>query len=266
MNPLYENVIELVHSADDIIFNAEMAHAVTVKGAADYVTKVDYAVQEYLRAGLSKLTPDVGLISEEQENKGLDPTGVYWILDPIDGTTNLIHDYQMSAVSLGLYDNGQITFGLVYNPFMRETWHAVRAQGAYLNGKQIQVSHRADFDTSVISFGSAPYDKELAAQLFPVMQHVYESCADFRRCASCALDLCYVATGRTDAYFELNLKPWDYAAGSLILTEAGGKITTFRGKRLPYLQNTDLIAGTPELFDRLHELIFEMPTDKLKLV
>ncbi|MCD8197322.1 MAG: inositol monophosphatase [Lachnospiraceae bacterium] len=266
MNSLYEKVIELVHSADDIIFDEEMAHAVTVKGAADYVTKVDFAVQEYLRAGLARLTPDVRLISEEQENKDLDPAGNYWILDPIDGTTNLIHDYQMSAVSLGLYENGQITFGVVYNPFMKEAWHAVRSQGAYLNGKQIHVSHRADFANSIISFGAAPYDKELAAQLFPLMQHVYESCADFRRCASCALDLCYVAAGRIDAYFELNLKPWDYAAGALILTEAGGKIDTFREKGLSYLQNTDLVASTPELYGRLRELILEMPTDKLRLV
>ncbi|MCD8362645.1 MAG: inositol monophosphatase [Lachnospiraceae bacterium] len=265
MNSVYENVIGLVHSADDIIFDKEMAHAVSIKGAADYVTKVDFAVQEYLREGLARLTPDVGLISEEQENRDLNPKGSYWILDPIDGTTNLIHDYQMSAVSLGLYENGQIVFGVVYNPFMKETWHAVRSQGSYLNGKQIHVSHRADFDSSVISFGAAPYDKCFAAQLFPIMQHVYESCADFRRCASCALDLCYAATGRIDGYFELNLKPWDYAAGSLILTEAGGKIDTFREKGLPYLQNTDLIAATPELYARLRELILEMPTDELKL-
>ncbi|MCD8097595.1 MAG: inositol monophosphatase [Lachnospiraceae bacterium] len=265
MNPLYEQVIELVHSADEIIFDENLVHAVTVKGAADYVTKVDFAVQEFLRAGLAILTPEVKLISEEQENKDLDPAGSYWILDPIDGTTNLIHDYQMSAVSLGLYEKGQITFGVVYNPFMKETWHAVRGEGAYLNGQEIHVSHRADFETSVISFGAAPYDKGLAAQLFPIMRHVFEACSDFRRCASCALDLCYVATGRIDAYFELNLKPWDYAAGSLILTEAGGKIGTFRGKELPYLQNIDLIAATPEIYDRLRALIFEMPTDELKL-
>ena len=102
MNMNEKEIIELVHSTKSIIYNKELAHAVTVKGAADYVTKVDVAVQEYLRKELDARTPDVILLAEEQENKNLDPAKSYWILDPIDGTTNLIHDYRMSAVSLGL--------------------------------------------------------------------------------------------------------------------------------------------------------------------
>ena len=121
MNMNEKEIIELVHSTKSIIYNKEMAHAVTVKGAADYVTKVDVAVQEYLRKDLADRTPDIILLAEEQENNNLDPAKSYWILDPIDGTTNLIHDYRMSAVSLGLYENGQMTFGVVYNPFTEET-------------------------------------------------------------------------------------------------------------------------------------------------
>ena len=124
MNMNEKEIIELVHSTKSIIYNKEMVHAVTVKGAADYVTKVDVAVQEYLRKELAARTPDVILLAEEQENKNLDLAKSYWILDPIDGTTNLIHDYRMSAVSLGLYENGQMTFGVVYNPFTEETFHA----------------------------------------------------------------------------------------------------------------------------------------------
>ena len=105
MNMNEKEIIELVHSTKSIIYNKEMAHEVTVKGAADYVTKVDVAVQEYLRKELAARTPDVILLAEEQENNNLDLAKSYWILDPIDGTTNLIHDYRMSAVSLGLYEN-----------------------------------------------------------------------------------------------------------------------------------------------------------------
>lgn len=247
----YETIIELVHSTKKIIFNEEMAHAVTVKGAADYVTKVDVAVQEFMREALAARTPEILLLAEEQENQNLNPEKSYWILDPIDGTTNLIHDYRMSAVSLGLYEQGQMTFGVVYNPFTEETFHAVRGQGAFLNGRPIRVSHREAFDTCVIAFGSSPYEKDKARWLFPIFQNVFEATADFRRSASAALDLCYVAAGRADGFFEYNLKPWDYAAGSLIVEEAGGRITGWDGQTLPYLQNSSILACTPEIYENL---------------
>ena len=255
MNMNEKEIIELVHSTKSIIYNKEMVHAVTVKGAADYVTKVDVAVQEYLRKELAARTPDVILLAEEQENENLDLAKSYWILDPIDGTTNLIHDYRMSAVSLGLYENGQMTFGVVYNPFTEETFHASLGKGAFLNGEAIHVSHREALDTCIIAFGSAPYEKERASMLFPIFQRVFMETADFRRSASAALDLCYLAVGRIDGFFELNLKPWDYAAGSLIIEEAGGKITDWNGTRLPFLANSDILTCTPEIYERIKKLL-----------
>lgn len=251
----YDEILDLVHSTRKIILNEEMAHAVTVKGAADYVTKVDVAVQEYMREELGRRTPDVILLAEEQENNNLDAKRSYWILDPIDGTTNLIHDYRMSAVSLGLYEHGQITFAVVYNPFTEETFHAVRGQGAFLNGRPIHVSHREAFDTCIISLGSSPYEKDKAAMLFPIFQNIFMETADFRRSASAALDLCYVAAGRIDGYFEFNLKPWDYAAGSLIIEEAGGRITDWDGQALPCLYNSAVISCTPEIYDKLKSFL-----------
>lgn len=251
----YDEILELVHRTDCIIFDEEMAHAVTVKGAADYVTKVDVAVQEYMRKELKRLTPDVILLAEEQENNNLDSAKSYWILDPIDGTTNLIHDYRMSAVSLGLYEQGQMVFGVVYNPFTKETFHAIRRQGAFLNGKSIHVSHREAFDTCIISLGSTPYEKDKAPMLFPIFQRIFVETADFRRSASAALDLCYVAAGRVDGFFELNLKPWDYAAGSLILEEAGGKITDWNKNPLPYLSNSSILSCTPEIYEKLKSFL-----------
>lgn len=251
----YDKVIELVHSTRKIILNEEMAHAVTVKGAADYVTKVDVAVQEYLRKELFSLAPDIILLAEEQENNDLSKDKAYWILDPIDGTTNLIHDYQMSAVSLGLYEQGKITFAVVYNPFTEETFTAIRGQGACLNGKPIHVSHREAFDTCIIAFGSSPYEKEKAKWLFPIFQKVFMETADFRRSASAALDLCYVAAGRVDGFFEYNLKPWDYAAGSLIVEEAGGQITDWKGREVPYLANSSILTCTPEIYEKLSRTV-----------
>ncbi|MCI9658212.1 MAG: inositol monophosphatase [Lachnospiraceae bacterium] len=251
----YQAIVDLVHSAKSIIFNEEMAHAVTVKGAADYVTKVDVAVQEYMRKELGQMTPGILLLSEEQENNNLDTKNSYWILDPIDGTTNLIHDYHMSAVSLALYENGQITFGIVYNPFTEETFHAIRGKGAYLNNRPIKVSHREDFGTCVISFGSSPYEKDKASMLFPIFQKVFMETADFRRSASAALDLCYVAAGRVDGFFEYNLKPWDYSAGALIIEEAGGRVTNWQSAPVPYLQNSCVIAATPEIYEKLRAFL-----------
>ena len=257
MNMNEKEIIELVHSTKSIIYNKELAHAVTVKGAADYVTKVDVAVQEQIVIDdlIETEAPSPSEETEEQENNNLDPEKSYWILDPIDGTTNLIHDYRMSAVSLGLYENGQMTFGVVYNPFTEETFHASLGKGAFLNGEPIHVSHREALDTCIIAFGSAPYEKERASMLFPIFQRVFMETADFRRSASAALDLCYLAAGRIDGFFELNLKPWDYAAGSLIIEEAGGKITDWNGTRLPFLANSDILTCTPEIYERVKELL-----------
>ena len=242
-------IIELVRQTKPLIFQ-EMTHEkVTEKGAADYVTNVDVAVQKYLKEALGNEFPDIALIAEEKENLGLDPDKSYWILDPIDGTTNLIRDYHLSAVSLGLYENGEITFGVVYNPFTEELFYGAKGEGAYLNGAPIQVSDQPEFKDAVVSFGSSPYEKNRAKELFPIFYNIFMNCADFRRTGSAALDICYVACGRQHAYLEQNLKPWDYSGASIILREAGGTITDWGNKELPYLANSDILACVPQFRD-----------------
>ena len=186
---------------------------------------------------------------------GLDPAKSYWILDPIDGTTNLIRDYHLSAVSLGLYENGEITFGVVYNPFTEELFYGAKGEGAYLNGAPIQVSNQPEFKDAVVSFGSSPYEKNRAKELFPIFYNIFMNCADFRRTGSAALDICYVACGRQHAYLEQNLKPWDYSGASIILREAGGVITDWGNKELPYLANSDILACVPQFREILLKLI-----------
>ena len=195
------------------------------------------------------------MVAEEKENLGLDYKGCYWILDPIDGTTNLIQDYHLSAVSLGFYEKGEITFGVVYNPFTEELFYGAKNKGAFLNGIPIHVSPKPEFKDAVVSFGSSPYEKSRAKDLFPVFYRIYMNSADFRRTGSAALDLCYVACVRQEAFLEQNLKPWDYSGASVILKEAGGTISDWTDQQLPYLENADILACVPQFRKILLDLI-----------
>lgn len=252
-----KEVISLVKKTKELIYRELETAKVTEKGAANYVTNVDFAVQDFMKQELSKRFPDIRLISEEKENKNLSSDARYWILDPIDGTTNLIHHYGLSAVSLALYEQGEITFGVVYNPFYEELFYAARGEGAYFNGEQISADNQVSFKDAVISYGSSPYEKNRAEKLFPLFYRIFMKAADFRRTGSAALDLCYVACGRQHAFIEQDLKPWDYAAGSLILTEAGGVIKKWDGSELPYLTNSDVAAATQPLAEPLTAMLKE---------
>lgn len=250
-----EIVLSLIKETKALIFREMEAAKVTVKGAADYVTNVDFAVQEFLRKELAEAFPAIRLIAEEKENKDLDRDQTCWILDPIDGTTNLIHHYGQSAVSIGLYEQGEITFGAVYNPFHEELFSAAKGEGAYLNGQPIHVNNEIEMKDAIVSFGSSPYEKDRADSVFPIYLKLFKQCADFRRTGSAALDLCYVACGRQHMYLEQNLKPWDYAGGSVILTEAGGTVKRWNGSSLPWLTNSDVAAATGKLSDGLLEFL-----------
>lgn len=241
-------ITALIHTTDKIIFDEAAVSQIQVKGAADYVTKVDLEVQGYLQKELNRLYPKIDFMGEEQERFAADRNKCYWILDPIDGTTNLIHHYKLSAVSLALYEDGRITFGIVYNPFTKETFTAVEGKGAYLNGQQIHVSGCDTLEDALISYGSSPYEKEKVHELFMLFEKIFLNCADFRRNGSAELDLCYVACGRHEAYLEQNLKPWDYAAGSLMVTEAGGSVGAWKeGEEISFLENSDILATNGRL-------------------
>ena len=249
-------IIDLIKQTEKIIFDEAAVSDITVKGAADFVTRVDTAVQDFLQKELGDRYPQIGFIGEEQASFIAEPKGDYWILDPIDGTTNLIHHYNLSAVSLGLYEAGKITMGIVYNPFTKEMFTAVEGQGAYLNGGRIQVSDIDNLENAVVAYGSCPYDKGTAHEMFALFERIFLHCADFRRTGSAALDLCYIACGRQDGYLEQNLKPWDYAAGSLILQEAGGMVGDWnKDKSLPYLKNADIFATNGKIEEELRRLL-----------
>lgn len=252
-----QEIIAVVKQTRSLLFDVRAADMVTEKGRADFVTAVDLRVQAFLKSELCKRYPAVQFMGEEQDNSGLDPAGAVWILDPVDGTTNLIHHYNQSAVSLGLYQNGEGIAGVIYQPFTDELFCAVKGGGAYLNGKPIRVSETASLAESLVAVGTNPYCKVTAAANFAVIRRVFEACQDIRRSGSAALDLAYVACGRLDAYFEQNLKPWDYAAGVVLLKEAGGQVTDYEGKPPSVLNNTDLVAGNGKIEPELHRILHE---------
>ncbi|MBD5508575.1 MAG: inositol monophosphatase [Lachnospiraceae bacterium] len=249
-----QEIIALVKTTKTFVDNRERAGHIKVKGPADYVTQVDTDIQGFLAKELGNLFPEIQFLGEEE---GLhEMTGdTYWILDPIDGTTNLIHDYQHSVVSLALYEKGEITLGIVYDPFREDVYHAEKGKGSFLNGTPIHVSDAEDLAETMIAVGTSPYDRELAKDNFERIQRVFEQSQDIRRTGSAAMDLAYVACGRTGGFFEPRLSPWDFAAGMLLVAEAGGQVTDFEGKPLNLLQRGSVVASNGKVHGELRALM-----------
>lgn len=228
-----QSIISLVKETQGIIRNREMAARVREKGIADYVTQVDIAVQDFLKTALHELEPDIQFLGEETGLQRMNADS-YWILDPVDGTTNLMHDYQHSVVSLALCRNKEIVWGVVYDPFHDELFSAAKGEGSFLNGSPIHVSSAQKLSETIIGIGTAK--RELAKENFSRFLKVYENSQDIRRLGSAALELAYTACGRQGGYFEAYLNPWDYAAGMLLVQEAGGKVPTGTAKSLTRLK------------------------------
>lgn len=247
----YVYVEQLVKQTKSIIEEKDSS-SFRLKGDADFVTEVDIAVSTFLKRELHALYPEIGFFSEEESGSLCDNC---WILDPIDGTTNLVYGYNLSSVSLGHYLNGEIVYGIVFNPFNGEVFTAQKGQGAYLNHQTKLIVSNRSHQNSIIEFGAGSTHKENADVNFTLAKEIFKQCVDVRRICSSALDLCFIAAGRIDGYFERVLKPWDIAAGSLILTEAGGKITDYDGAEVQFSNSTSVIASNTVVHDFLKDMI-----------
>lgn len=247
-------VMELVRQTKPFVENRDMAEHVKVKGLADYVTQVDMNIQNFLSEKLHELAPDILFLGEEEGLHAV-PGDTFWILDPIDGTTNLIHDYQHSTVSLGLYEKGEIVMGIIYDPFREEMFYAEKGKGSFRNEKPIHVAPAETLEDTIVAIGTAPYQKELAHENFQTFERIFVKCQDIRRTGSAAMDLAYAACGRIGGFFEARLQPWDFAAGMLLVAEAGGKVTRFDGSPVNPLEPGQILASNGKLHEELRSLL-----------
>lgn len=253
---MLDKIREIVLEAGKIITSAEDISAKTEEknGAADLVTYYDTAVEDFLRRELTALLPEALFLGEESKKSG-DPTkGWVFIVDPIDGTTNFVRGLSQSAISVALARDGQMEYAVVLDPFKNEMFSAQRSGGAFLNGAPIRVSNRP-LEKGIFAVGTAIYRREFEDQTISVTAQLFKRSCDFRRMGAAALDLCYLAAGRYDVFFEFSLAPWDFAAGSLILTEAGGRICTMEGAPLP-IARCGIWAANKVNFPILRELVF----------
>lgn len=242
-----EKIKNLAKEAGEILLAAkDIEETVEEKsGRANFVTAYDKKVQAFLFERLEEILPEAVFIGEEEETHAALPEGYAFIIDPIDGTTNFMKGYCVSSVSIGLLRGGKPLLGVVYNPYLKELFYAVKGQGAFCNGRPIHVSpHR--LEEGMVIFGTAPYNEELAKLSFRYAYEMFTRSLDVRRSGSSAIDICNVACGRAELFFELLLSPWDYAASSLILTEAGGVISDPAGRELTFDCKNAVAAGTKQ--------------------
>lgn len=200
---------------------------VEVKGLNDLVSHVDKTSEQMIVKGLQEIMPGAGFIVEENTLNLKQQFN--WIVDPLDGTTNFVHGVPCYAVSIALETAGTIIAGVVYEVAREECFWAVRGGGAFLNGKRISVSQRANLSQSLIATGFPIYNFSRIQNYMAALEYCMRHTHGVRRIGAAAADLCYLACGRVDAFFEYNLSPWDVAAGSLIVEEAGGTVTDFSG-------------------------------------
>ena len=244
MPELLSAIEAIVRSAGELIRDIESITELGVKeGSANYVTRYDSMVQSYLISRLSELIPGAVFLGEEDGLSGGEIGEEYtFIIDPIDGTTNFICGFMCSAVSVGLSYRHEMLIGVVYNPFREEMFSAQKGLGSYLNNRRLAMNEGL-LSTGVVNFGTAPYNPELRDFVFDAAKMISYHTMDIREIGSASIGLCYTACGRCVAYASPRLSVWDYAAASLIISEAGGILSTFEGTALSYCSGISVIAS-----------------------
>ena len=249
----YDKICDLALSCGRIIKDADRSSlSVEEKeGHANFVTKYDSMVQDVLKKGLYEIMPEAAFFGEEGEHDGFPDNEYVFIVDPIDGTTNFMKDLKLSCIAIALIKKQERVFSLVYNPFTDEMFTAKKGEGAFLNGERIRVSN-APLDKGIVIFGTSPYYEGLPEKAFAKAMEYMDKCIDVRRLGSAELDMCYVACGRAEMYFEPLIQPWDIAAGSLIVEEAGGCVKRWGGSDIDVIRAGSCVAyGSGIVIDSL---------------
>ena len=252
---MLKKITEIVKEAGKIVLSAHnQENTITAKeGKKNFVTKYDVAVQDYLFKELGKAFPDAQFIGEEGEND-FSNDSLRFIIDPIDGTTNFMQDYRCSCISVALCNGNDVVAGVVYNPYTDELFSAEKGKGAYLNGDRISVSERPLSDGLAL-FGTSPYHPENADETFSLLRKVFDFSRDIRRSGSAAYDICMIACGRCEVFFEKSLQPWDIAAGTLILKEAGGIALNYQGRDINFSTPNDVVFANPKAYKEFITLL-----------
>ena len=255
MQPILNIAVKAARRAGDLIVKSLSrldSLDVASKGRNDFVTDIDRAAEADIIATIRRHYPDHAILAEESGRSGRDEN--LWIVDPLDGTTNFLHGYPQFAVSIGVQRRGRMEHAVVYDPMRQELFTASRGEGAQLDGKRIRVTPHIGLERALIGTGF-PYRSNLQwlDPYMAMLKAVMQATAGIRRPGSAALDLAYVAAGRLDAFWELGLSPWDTAAGTLLITEAGGMVGRLNGGE--YKLEGDIVVGTPKVYAPLLELL-----------
>ena len=229
-------------------FGSRLGGAIVSKGPNDFVTEVDTRSEAMIKEKLASRVPGIPFLAEESARAQRSDT--FWIIDPLDGTTNFIHGYPSVGVSIALMERGEIVLGCVYDPLRGELFEAELGLGATLNGKRIAVSGASSLAESLLGTGFPFSVSQYIDSYLAAFKDLFLACRDIRRAGAAVLDLCDVAAGRLDGFWELYLKPWDMAAGSLIVREAGGRVSDFFGAP-GFLEEGHIVAASPAIFEEI---------------
>jgi myo-inositol-1(or 4)-monophosphatase len=250
--------VRAARSAGSIINRAALdldVLKVASKGTNDFVTEVDQAAEEAIISTLLEAYPGHAILAEESgRQRGSKHSDYLWIIDPLDGTTNFIHGFPVYAVSIALAFRGKVEQAVVYDPTRNDLFYASKGKGAYLNDRRLRVSKRTRLSDSLIGTGFPFRKGDNFKRYLKMFEEVMQQCAGMRRPGAAALDLCYVAAGWYDGFFETGLSPWDVAAGSLMITEAGGLVGNFTGES-DFLYQREVVAATPRIYGQLVQML-----------
>ncbi len=258
LHPMLNVAVKAARAAGAIINRAALdveAVRVSQKAVNDFVTEIDHASEDIIIETLLSAYPGHGIWAEETgRERGAKDSEFVWIIDPLDGTTNFIHGFPVYCISIALAVRGKVEQAVIYDPSRNDLFTATKGRGAYMNDRRIRVSKRSDLSQCLISTGFPFRKDDDFSKYLAMMSEVMQRTAGIRRPGAAALDLAYVAAGFADGFFETGLSPWDVAAGSLLVTEAGGLVGNLTGEA-DFLEQRECLAGNPKVYGQLVNLL-----------
>ena len=254
MSKILETAIKASEKAANILkdyFGKLNSLEVELKAKNDYVTKADRTSEEAIIEIIKKEFPDHSIVAEES---GLHSGDSWkWYIDPLDGTKNFIHGLPLFCISIGIEHKGEMVAAVINAPLLKEVFTAERGEGAYCNGKRIKVSNRS-FSNALIATGFPFRGKELLERYLACFKEIFNEVAGIRRCGSAALDLAFTAKGVFDGFWEMHLHPWDIAAGVLLIEEAGGLVSDFKGK-MEFMKSGNIVGSSRKIYEEFFSII-----------